>query len=187
MKVLNKRIVPVSTAAIIGFFLTITIVQALSFSGQGTVSFDRIKTKKLSVSGGANFVGTIYNSTQSKPVYIDDNLRIRGKIWRGGTSGPGDQVPVIIDDNISVTGDIEASGSVSGTNITDLEDLAIFTILNFFYIDCVTTAAESTTYSESADIINCWNETFAASSQFKAMGHEALKQSLETAPAPKNK
>ena len=74
-------------------------------------------------SGGVTFFnGTIINETtdadeNDNPVAFGDNVRIDGELWRGETSGPGDDMPVKIND------DLRLYGSVEGLDVADVTGL----------------------------------------------------------------
>lgn len=71
-------------------------------------------------SGGVTFFnGTIVNETTTddvdNPVAFGDNVRIDGEIWRGETSGPGDDMPVKVNDDMTIYGTLSAS-SIDSTS-----------------------------------------------------------------------
>ncbi len=145
--------VVVSTIAVAGVALA-----SASFVGQGTVGFDRIKTKGLTVTTASDLGGTIYNSITGKPVHVDDNLRVSGSMWRGGTRGPADSAPFIIDDNLTVTGVLTA-GSIP--ELDDLTDTVIaagtLEIRLYNYNRCVLNLDQFDTNPSIDDMLFCWD------------------------------
>lgn len=69
-------------------------------------------------SGGVTFFnGTIVNATTDNglgnPVTFGDDVRIDGRVWRGGASGSGDGQPFIIKDDLEVEGSISMGEKTS--------------------------------------------------------------------------
>lgn len=170
----GRLITSAAITTVAGLVVASGVLATVSFRGQGRVDFDRIRTSGLTVTGTAVFNGTLENTTTSKPLYLKDNVRVSGKIWRGGTAGPGDNVPVLIDDKLDVAGDIVfASNNTSLTGWlngqsdwndaqSDVNDARYTNIAHIVdFLECVTTFAQSTTYLWSSDEIFCWNTHIA--------------------------
>jgi hypothetical protein len=97
---------------------------ATSFLGQGTVDFDSIRIGREGVGGVTFFNGSIINQTTNNgidnPITFADNVRIDGRVWRGGTQGPGDGSPFIMDDDAQVKGDLRVDGTLEAGSIVGL-------------------------------------------------------------------
>lgn len=91
-----------ATAASVG------IVRAAGFAT------DWLKVGSQGVGGVMYFNGTVINETTDDdgngiPVTFGDDVRIDGRIWRGETSGAGDDKPLIINDDVIVEGNLTAA------------------------------------------------------------------------------
>ena len=100
--------------------LSVSLVKAAS------LSVDWLEVGSQDTGGVAYLNGTILNDTldsvgAGNPVTFGDNVRIDGRLYRGATAGPGDNMPLIVNDNLEITGDIIISGDivVSGSNNID--------------------------------------------------------------------
>ena len=102
---------------------TITYNEELVVNDTGR--FDSIYIGKQDEGGVTFFNGTIVNSTTTNtddaagaevenPVTFGDDVRIDGRIWRGETSGSGDDMPTIILDDMEISGDLTIAGDLSG-------------------------------------------------------------------------
>lgn len=78
-----------------------------------------VKIGQQGTGGVTFFNGTIVNETTTddvdNPVAFGDNVRIDGEIWRGETSGPGDDMPVKVNDDMIIYGTLSAA-SIDSTS-----------------------------------------------------------------------
>lgn len=157
-----------------GVLVTSAVIAGVTFKGQGTVEFDKVKTNTLTVKTASNFMGELKNTTSGKPLKVADSLKVTGSsdfagILQNKTSG----MPLTVGDDLGVTGrlvvagtsrllgDLDVDGSLTAGNVSAIEENVALNraklIVWHDYLECVVTMAQYTTYSESADLIFCWN------------------------------
>ena len=79
-----------------------------------------IGSTEAGVGGVTFFNGSIVNNSvdddgeSTIPVTVADNVRIDGRIYRGETSGSGDDMPMIVLDDMEVSGDLTVTGELTG-------------------------------------------------------------------------
>lgn len=199
----TRFLIATALTTITGALVTSAVIAAVSFQGQGTIKFDRVSTKKLTVSQEAQFLDSVKNPTPGKPVKIADSLKVTGTadflgVLKNTTSGK----PVKVNDGLQVTGALSvgsfpglsalvssAGFATTSTVSTIEEDVAVNRtwIRNAnSYLWCVVEASQYTTYLESSDTGNCWNTWMAGTIIPPALGKEAQGPSAtsdKTTPA----
>lgn len=183
----SRFLIATTLTTIIGGLVTSAVIAAVSFQGQGTIKFDRVSTKKLTVSQEAQFLDSVKNPTPGKPVKISDSLKVTGTadffgVLKNTTAGK----PVKVDDGLQVTGAlsvgsfpglsalVSSAGFATTTALGSTDDnvdlLLHNTTVLYNYLDCVSEYAQYTTYLESADTIYCWNTWIAGVGKMAAPG-----------------
>ena len=98
----------------IAIFTSAQIVHATQVIND-TLQVSSLRVGQQGVGGVTFFNGTIINNTTTNgvdnPVTFGDNIRIDGKVYRGSTSGPGDNKPFTVNDDLLIQGNLTVSGT----------------------------------------------------------------------------
>jgi len=115
-----KRFVKIFLTVFFSTFITGGLVYAAG------MQVDWLRVGSQGVGGVTYFNGTIINTTTTNgadnPVTFGDNVRIDGRVYRGATAGPNDNLPFIVNDDMEIMGNLTLSSGktldVSGITLT---------------------------------------------------------------------